>query len=337
MMTMNLSLRNSAALVAIACLLPNAMAQQTASASFLKQNKASATLTPVQLPPAACERPLLEACSPPVRSKPRARKKAVAKVAPFDALAVHPDVAVRDTPATEIVLPGVMKIAGADAHALDFKRARVIQMTNGGSEVVYLSVMDQNRIQLPWPGARVNGTEELIVDQKAKSNNVYVQFAEGVTRPVQVYFEQPGGSGSVLGLQLVPKKIPAQTILVQDNSLLKGESIKPPKSNDYVAQTQALLETVALGEAPQGYSEIELKLPLIAMNGLVVRAERLFSSGDRDIYVYDVLNPHQKVVNLQEKEFDGDSVLAISIYPKPLLGFNEHAKVLVISRKQKEG
>jgi conjugal transfer pilus assembly protein TraK len=314
-------------------------AQQTVSASF-----GSATERPVSIASATFSQtaPRDERCkqtgSVPCIVRPARKTVATLKTpaAPtFDRLAIHPEAAVKDTKAPEIKLPGVMTIAGADAHALDVSRARIVEVTNGGSQTVYLSVSDQNRIQLPWPNTKVVGTEEITIDKRPTSNNVYAQFKEGVKRAVQVYFEQPDGP-AVLGLQLVPKEIPAQTILVRDASVLAGEP-KLVKGSDYVAATQGLMEQVALGGAPQGFSQSELAVGPVAMNGLVVTPYKMYSSADRDLYVYDVGNPGPTKASLQEKEFDGENVLAISIFPKPVLAPTEHTQVIVLTRKGSGG
>jgi conjugal transfer pilus assembly protein TraK len=316
-----------------------AHAQQAASATFASAALSAAPGATVEF---GAPKPARDPCGPTASSAcepTRARKTtATLKPAPVpktDPLAVHPDAAIKETKAPEIDLPGVMKIAGANGHALDFSRARVVDVTNGGSQTVYVSNVDQNRIQLPWANPKVVGTEELTVNRRPDSNNVYVQFKEGVQRAVTVYFEQPDGP-SVLGLQLVPKQIPAQTVLVRDSSLLSGEP-KPVKGGDYVALTQQLMEQVALGGAPQGYSQVDIAAGPIAMNGLVVTPQKQYSSADKDIYVYDVANPGPHKASLQEKEFDGDTVLAISIFPKPVLAANEHTKVIVLTRKASGG
>ena len=308
-----------------------ARAQQSASATFTDAPGASAEFTLSKPTREHCKRPPAAPCESGLpRRTPSARP-----VPKADRLALHPDVAIKDTRAPEIDLPGVMKIAGADAHALDFSRARVVDVTNGGTQTLYVSHLDQNRIQLPWPNTRVIGTDELIVEKNPASNNVYVQFKEGVERAVTVYFEQPNGS-SVLGLQLVPKAIPAQTILVRDASLL-GAAPKPVRGGDYVALTQELMEQVALGGAPQGYSQMDIAAGPIALNGLVVTPLKQYSSTDNDIYVYDVANPGPGKASLQEQEFDGDNVLAISIFPKPVLAANDHTRVIVLARKPSGG
>jgi conjugal transfer pilus assembly protein TraK len=310
-------------------------AQQTATAIFPMAQKASAKLGE---PADSCSRQVTSPCGGSTRPavKKKAARQSAEKPAPYDALAVHPEAAVKDIKAKEIALPGVMTIAGANAHALDFTKAQKLQLIDGSNEVVYLSDTDPNRIQLPFMNPKINGTEEVTIEKGANTNNVYVQFVEGVTRSVQLWIERPGGAGPTYGLKLVPKKIDGQSIIIRDNSLLAGESISAPKGNDYIANTQFLMETVALGAAPQGFSQIELKISPITMNGLVLSAEKMYSSADRDIYIYDVMNPGSKSITVREQEFDGDSVLAISVFPKPVLAGGEHSKVIVIARKQKE-
>jgi conjugal transfer pilus assembly protein TraK len=301
-----------------------AHAQQAAGADFgaMAPRKPVSASADFAQPGAAAPRRVRAAARTPAAGSP-------------DPLAVHPEAAIRDTKAPEIVLPGVMKIAGADARALDFTRARIVDIGNGGAQTVYVSAVDQNRIQLPFTDPKVNGTNELDVSKAATSNNVYVQFKPESKRPVLVYIESPDGA-SVVTLQLVPKNIVGQTILVRDNGS-RGRDAKPVKGGDYVTATQSLMEDVALGAAPQGYSQVDLAVGPIAMNGLVVTPQKQYSSADKDIYVYDVLNPGLDKASLQEKEFDGENVIAISIYPKPVIARNERTKVIVLTRKAAGG
>jgi conjugal transfer pilus assembly protein TraK len=314
-------------------------AQQSASATFGNPPPTMVVSGSAEFPSARpanvrCQRIASIPCAPKRPKKATATLKTQA-THKFDRLAVHPEAAIKETKTPEIDLPGVMKIAGADPHALDFSRARILDIVNGGSQTVYVSKVDQNRFQLPWPNSKVVGTEELNIDKRANSNNVYVQFKEGVTRGVQVYFEQPDGP-SVLGVKLIPKEIDGQTFLVRDSTLRVGEA-KPVKGNDYVGSIQALMEQVALGGAPQGFSQTDLAVGPIAMNGLVINPKKRFSSADKDIYVYDVVNPGPQKASLQEREFDGENVLAISIFPKPVLAANERAMIIVVTRKAPGG
>lgn len=335
-------------LLLLAGLVGTAHAQQSASATFAAAPPqatasgsfgASADLPPAKALSDQCERTISVPCEPK-KAPPKVKTRTAVLKKPgtpkFDPLAVHPEAAVKDTKAPEVVLPGVMKIAGADAHALDFTRARVVDVTNAGAQVVYVSSVDRNRIQLPWPNPKVVGTDEITIDKSPSSNNVYMQFKPGVTRGVTVSFEQPDGP-SVVDLKLEPKSdITGQVIIVRDSMARAGEQ-KPLKGGDYVAATQSVMEQVALGAAPQGYSQADLAVGPIALNGLVVTPQKVFSSADRDIYVYEVANPGPQKASLQEKEFDGENVLAISIFPKPILAANERTKVIVLTRKASGG
>lgn len=265
---------------------------------------------------------------------PQAEKKAPKKVVPTksDPLAVQNDIAFKQTAAKEVILPGVMRINGANAQAFDFSKTRVVEFVNGDNPTVYMSITDINRIQVPFPEANVFGVKEDL-HIKQSGSNIYVQFAEGVEHPVQLYVENKNGAGATLGMQLVPKKVPAQTVLVQDNTGASNGKTAG-KSDDYTTQTQYLMETVATGGSPQGFSRVRLNIPTIAMNGLVITALDRFSGADKEIYTYDVVNPTPTKIVLKEKDFDGESVLSISIYPTPILNANDHAKVVVIARKQ---
>lgn len=325
-------------LLALLLVSAHAAGQQAASANFPMSQSASADLPPVaSTAPSsdACTRQVTVPCEKHGNASPKKKKALAQPSAPaYDPLTVHPNAAVRDTKPKETVLPGVMTVPGVSAQALDLTKARILKMRDGQNEVVYLSDTDQNYVQLPFPNARLNGTEELVIDKNAKSNNVYIQFAQGVTRPVQLWIEHPAGT-PVYGMKLVPKKIDAQAIIVQDTSPLTGD-ISAQKGNDYVSNTQFLMETVALGAAPQGFSQVDIRIAPVAMNGFVLAAEKLYSSADRDVYLYDVMNPGGRQLTLREEEFDGASVLAVSIFPKPVLAPGEHTKVIVIARKQKE-
>lgn len=325
-------------LLTLQLLSPYALSQQSASASFAPpQNHAGASASAVfgPAPDPRCQLP----AEPPCAAKP---KKPVPKAKQLqsrvtrDPMLIHREVAVKDTKPPKIAIPGVMDIDGADPHALDMTRARVIDVTNGGAQTVYLSAVDQNRIQLPWLNTKAVGTKEITINKSPHSNNVYVQFEPGVTRGVSVSFEHPEGS-SVIDLKLEPKKdLTGQVILIRDFTRRSGDR-KREKGTDYVGATQSLMEQVALGGPPQGYSQSELSVGPIAMNGVVITPRKVYSSADKDIYVYDVVNPGPNKASLQEKEFDGENVVAVSIFPKPVLAVNERTMVIVMTRKATGG
>lgn len=252
---------------------------------------------------------------------------------------VRPELTVKKAPAKEINLPGVMKLAGEDVAALDFSRARRIQMNNGGAVATYISSTEPNRIQLPFVNPRVVSLNCIDVDRRPESNNVYIAVKPDCAKdkPIPVFIEHPTGRGPVLTLQLIPKGIISQTLIVDDVAPEISESqLKAQRSSEFITQTQALLETVAQGSAPQGYSLVELQTPPIIFNGLIVEVEKKLSSRENDIFIYQVSNPGQGTAVLKEAEFDGDLVQAVSIHPTPTLKPGQKTRVMVLARKDRK-
>lgn len=266
--------------------------------------------------------------SPPVA--PKAKNPATSEV--------RPALAVKNTLRKEINLPGVLKLEGEDALALDLTRARRIQMNNGGAVAVYISDSEPNRIQLPFVNPRVVSLNIIEVDRRQDSNNIYISLKPEADKkkPIPIFIEHPSGRGPVLTLQLVPKGIISQTMIVDDVAPEASEAqLKAQRSSEYITQTQALLEMVAQGGSPQGYSQVELLVPPIAFNGLLIEVEKKLSNRDNDIFIYQVTNPGPRTAVLKESEFDGDLVQAVSIHPSPTLKAGEKTRVLVLSRKER--
>ena len=255
-----------------------------------------------------------------------------------DPLQVDPATAVRATPKKEIVLPGVLTINGQNQDALDFTRTRVISMRESTNAVVYLSSTMDNRIQLPFTNPFIRSNSDLNIEVNKGTNGLpgnFVYLGFNVKRPVQIFIEPPDGSAS-LGLRLIPKDIPSQTIVVEDiGGITSPELRRANKSNEYVTQVQSTLEIVALDGVPNGYAVMDMETPVIAMNGLVVETKKKLSNRNADIYVYQVTNPGAGVALLTEAEFDGDTVQAVSIFPKPRLAPGEKTEVMVLANKRK--
>ena len=240
---------------------------------------------------------------------------------------------VKDTVPKEIVLPGLLSSPGLSAQMIDPTRGQIVEFANGGSASVYVSSNDINLIQLPFARPLVTSTDEIEIKQSGA--NIYFQFKAGATKPVQLFVENQTHSSTVLSLQLIPKSIISQVIRVVDNTGNSNGLVRQNKSSDYVSQTVSVMELVANNQNPQGFTKILLNnISPIVFNGLVVTPISRMSSINQDIYVYGVRNPGLNVATLSEKEFDGETVSSISIYPTPVLAQGESTKVIVIARKQ---
>jgi conjugal transfer pilus assembly protein TraK len=243
------------------------------------------------------------------------------------------DLLVKDSPAKEIVLPGVMKIPGVSAQMIDPSRGQVVELTSGGSSSVYVSAGDINLIQLPFPRPVITSTDDLEIKQSG--SNIYFQFKPGVPKPVQLFVENQGGSSAVLSLQLIPKKIVSQVIKVLDNTPSVQGINSENLSSDYVKQIQQLMETVANQQSPAGYTKISLNhVSPIVLNGLVIVPVARMSGLNKEIYVYEAHNPSPATATLSEREFDGEQVLAVSLFPTPVIRRGEKTRIIVLAKKQ---
>ena len=243
-------------------------------------------------------------------------------------------ISVKDAPAPATNLPGVLKLDGTAIGLLDPARARRVSCTNEGSSTVYLSVTEPNRIQLPFPNPHVISTTDLEISKRANNNNIYVTFAADVTHPATIWLEPQDGSSVACGLQVIPKRIPAQSIhVVDDSGATSQKSARAEEGSDFLSRVQAVLEDALDGRSPAGWSSVSVPVPPIAIDGVLIEGVRRLSSLKEDIYVYTVVNPGPTDVVLEETEFDGPTVEAVSILPTPLLHSRGTTRVAVLARK----
>lgn len=254
---------------------------------------------------------------------------------PYDASAVDWSISAKQTNPKQVVLPGVMTFAGESPFTLDPSRAQQVSMTNGGSRTVFLSRSEPNRIQLPFVNPYIISDDRLEI--KKHANNVYVSFDfKGLPeKPVQIFIE-PADGGAVLGLQLVPKEISSQTVLVADDTAAANAARQKlaNQTSEIIQSIQSTLELVTRGGAPDGYSVVAVHVPPIYMDGLIVEVGRRLSSRDHDIYDYVVSNPTTAEILVREEQFDGDLTEGVTIFPQPLLKPGAKCRVIVMAKKQ---
>jgi conjugal transfer pilus assembly protein TraK len=258
----------------------------------------------------------------------------------FDSKDIHLDVAVKETRPKEVILPGVMRLEGESLNALDPNRARRIQMNNGGTQTVYVSSTEINRIQLPFNNPKVISSGDISVDKSENSNNVYFSFKKD-PRPVQMFFENTE-TNSVIGLQLIPKlTLASQTILIEDVTPQTKvlAQVSPTKNQSFIETMQYLQEITAKGGVPTGYSSTEVALSPITKNGFILTVEKKLSSQQNDIWVYKVFNPLKTKIVLQETEFGCEAgicnpdILSVSLYPSPSIEPNQSTTAIVIAKR----
>jgi conjugal transfer pilus assembly protein TraK len=317
---------------------PSRSASASSPSPALAQPRQGAALSPaIRSADSVPQRASLEitgAAAEPATGKKHRGARAQDKAAKRDPLDPTLSTFVKDEPPTEVNLPGVIKLDGAKLGLLDPARAHRISCTNEGSVTVYLSATEPNRMQLPFPNPRVVGTSDYDIDKRPHSNNIYVTFKGGSTNPTTLWLEPQEGGSVSCGFQLIPKRIPAQSVhVVDDSGALTPKAGRPEEPNDFLSRVQGDLEDALEGRAPSGWSTVNIPVPPIAVDGVMVEGVRRLSSLREDIYVYTVLNPGAGDIVLDETQFDGPTVEAVSILPTPLLHARGTTRVAVLVRK----
>ena len=247
--------------------------------------------------------------------------------------AVNPKVAVKDVGQKAIDVPGVMKVDGVDGGAMDFSRTQILTMSNGSIRTVNVNDTTWNLLQLPFSSYQWLATDAIIVKRPFDNSvNVYFQFNNKFKpTPTQVFIESD--SGIVYGLELIPKAIPAQRLLVKDDSLSSGG--KPVgKANSFETQVQAWFDAAEHGTPPPEFSVVDLDGQTMSKNGLVLKASKQFSNAKYDIYELVVTNPLERNVILEEKEFDGPYVVAVEFPDGPAIKPGKSSKIYILARKR---
>ncbi len=238
----------------------------------------------------------------------------------------------RDTPPPAIDLPGVMRIDGVDPAALDYTKTRVVTMRQS-VEPVFISNTDPNTIILPFPNPGKEHYSTIDV-RTSKSNLAFVYTTSSEASTVFFY---PKDSSTVFGLQLIPKDIPAQVIIVknEEKTILSASSVD---GNAYNAKLQRLFETVASGGTPPGYAAYEIDTgPILLDKGALIERVRRYSSREMEIHAYLVRNPTNKAIPLSRKSFDGPAVIGVSIFPADEISPGGDVTVIVISTRGEGG
>jgi conjugal transfer pilus assembly protein TraK len=254
----------------------------------------------------------------------------------FEPTKVHPNISIKSSPAPEILLPGVMRIDGESVQAVDPTRGRTMPIRNGQSQTVWVSAHSPNRIQLPFKNPYIIRDDTTDIKKRPTSNNIYIQFTDADPKgSTQIFIENEDGTATI-GLELVPKDIPSQTIVITDDRPFKANAGHDIDSDNQIALSQTLLGNIALGLTPVGYSLADITAPPIAFDGLLVTAKRRFSGSYGDIYVYQVSNPARAEVLVDESEFDGPEVAAVSCYPSLSIKPSQSIECAVLTNPRKD-
>lgn len=190
-------------------------------------------------------------------------------------------------------------------HAL-----QVVAPVEGESVFVNISKEELNLIQFPFTGIRAYTTSQDI-DIKVHSQQVLVTMVNrAVAKPQEVFFSTPYGTYL---LMLVPKSIPAETVMVRIDREKIEEAEEWEMESDYIQRLKELVKSLYLGAPPNGYSFNTIKKDASRWEGIEETIITTMRGAGLVGEVHEICNHGKKTVRIAESEFYREGVLAVSL------------------------
>jgi conjugal transfer pilus assembly protein TraK len=187
---------------------------------------------------------------------------------------------------------------------------QVISPAEGESMFVNISQTELNLIQFPFGGIRAY-TSSPKVDIKVQSHQVLVTMTDPqVSKPQEVFFSTPHGTYL---LMLVPKGIPAETIVMKISKEKFEEAEEWEKESDYVTRLKELIKALYAGIPPSGYSMSAEKEDVSMWEGVEQTVTMTMVGAGLAGEVQDLTNHGALAVNIEESEFYKEGVLAVAL------------------------
>ena len=229
----------------------------------------------------------------------------------------------------EVPLPGLGSVQGDRL----LNKSAVIRINGDGTEVVEVSNQFQNRISTPFDSPKIVDSSNS--EFKIVGSNIYISL---IGKPVVIYITGAVNGDPVISLTLIPKPIPAQTIVLQlDEPLIHHSSKQKDKPETYEQHLTSLLKTVASGDDPEGFTKGHIDNITARKGVLAVIPVARFSNAYMDIFSYKITNTGTADTRLSESSFYQKGVLAVGMFPASTLRHNETTFVYVISNKSALG
>ena len=229
----------------------------------------------------------------------------------------------------EVTLPGLGKVSGDPL----LTKAVVLRVNGDGTEIVQISDQFQNRISTPFETPKVIDSSD--TEFKISGSNIFLSTPSD--HPVVIYVTGSERNDPVLSLTLVPKPIPAQTIILQlDPSIAVQSSPKghhEHKPETYEQHLAGLLKTLASGDTPEGFTTGNISNIVGRKGPMIINPVSRYSNAYLDIFVYQAQNAGNPTINLSETSFYQKGVRAVGMYPLSTLRHADKTYVYVISDK----
>lgn len=232
-----------------------------------------------------------------------------------------------------LTLPGIGFLPGAKTTIAQ----DVVRAVEGKNQIVAVSTAFANRIATPFAvptAVGIYSDSHVIIKQVGQS--LFVQFK--TEEPLALYVTGSTPGDPVISLTLVPKPIPAQTVLVQIDEQAHGAPLATAEADrkepaSYTDKLVTTLRSAAQWHAPAGFVEAPLPKATGRIGELIVTPEVRYSNAVLDVYRYRIQISGTDPVELDEASFDADGVRAVAFFPSGKVRPGESVSVFVVSDK----
>lgn len=186
-----------------------------------------------------------------------------------------------------------------------------INLIDGGSTFVDISQKDLNLIKFPVSGVKVYTSSKLL-DIKVEEGNVFVKYTdEKSINPQEVFFVVP--SGEVFNMVLIPKQIPAQTVIIRMDKEDLKDALEWETSHTYISGIKNLIKAMYGERPPKGFSVKEMNEEKPLWKEIKIILKQVYRGATLQGEVYEIVNITKEPLRFIEKEFYEKGVLGISL------------------------
>jgi conjugal transfer pilus assembly protein TraK len=235
---------------------------------------------------------------------------------------------------------------------------RSVTVRPGANAILELAIDHLNRIVTPFSRPSVRTVSS--ISTEVDGNVLYVATAEET--PATLYISDGDDARTTIGLTLAPRRVPPREIRLQVPGVKAGRSTSlndtahtratAPRSEPiiaatwrqpqrYVEELTAGFRSLALGEAPDGYSERRARSSetLSCGEGLSIRRARAFDGGPLRFITAKVSPRSGKTISLNAQRCrlrSGDAIAAVALWPSVELQANTEADLIVAVRLDRD-
>lgn len=208
---------------------------------------------------------------------------------------------------------------------------QALTLTDGGSSFVDISQRDLNLIRFPSAGSVKAFTKSKSIDLKIEGENVFVGVVEGETpAPQEIFFVTSRGTFSLV---LVPKAVPAETVVVKTEKEDFKESVQWESSHDYITGLKDLIKDMYEGIAPSGFKSSEKVKDVTKLAGTKELLVKEYSGASLCGEIHRLTNLSGQTRKFSEKEFYSPGVLAVSIEEVEVPAMQD-ARVFIVRKSE---